>query len=134
MGDAVGLQGLEALEEQEGLDVALAGRIAFEHGLQVRLGGVHQAGLGRIGLLAQLAHAHGFQLVIGQLTRQLIGQGLGQPVMLQDHRVQQAVQRRFGLGRGLGLIAQGRPHRRRGMVFDQFQTCAHSNGSRRSRP
>ena len=38
MGHPVGLQGQKALEEEERLDIALAGRVALEHGVQVGLG------------------------------------------------------------------------------------------------
>jgi hypothetical protein len=69
------LQGHKALKEQEGLDIALAGGIAFKHGAQIGLGLIDQAGISGIGLLRNLAHTHGWQFLIAKLARQLIGQG-----------------------------------------------------------
>ena len=66
-----------------------------------------------IGLLADLAQAHGPQFLVAELARQLVGQRARQAVVLQDHRVQQRIERRLGLRGGLGLVAQRRPYRRR---------------------
>jgi hypothetical protein len=68
--DAVGLQGQEALEEQERLDIALAGRIALEHRHQVGLGGGDQAGSSAKASSANSRDRHGPQLLVAELARQ----------------------------------------------------------------
>ena len=119
------LQRLEALEEQEGLEIALAGGIALEHRAQVRLGRDDQCRVGLIGLLAHLAHAHGPQLLVAELAGQLVGEGVAEIMVLQHRGVQEA--REVGLrGRGVGgLVSKRRPHRGRRLRGDHLEQLRH---------
>ncbi len=69
--EPVGLQRLEPLEEQEGLQVALAGRVALEHRAHVRLGAIDDAGVGLMGLLADLPQADLGDDIVAELARDL---------------------------------------------------------------
>ena len=62
--------------------------IALEGHAQIRVRRLDQAGVGGIGLFAQLAHAHGAQLLVAELSGELIGQGAGDVAVRQDHRMQ----------------------------------------------
>ncbi len=131
--DPVRLQRQEALEEQERLDVALAGRIALEHGLQVGLGGGDDGGIGLIGFLGHLAQAHGPQLLVAEFARELVGQGVGDAGMADHHRVQQRGETGLGLGHVLRFITEGRPDRRRGGYVNDFQVLDHRETLPRTR-
>ncbi|MCY1553471.1 hypothetical protein D9M68_899570 [compost metagenome] len=101
VGHAPGLQGLEPLEVQEGLQQRADRRIALLHRLQVRLGGGDDAGIGGEGRQGDLAHRHGPQFGVAQLARDLETQRPRQVVMRQDDGVQLRRQARL-LARGVG--------------------------------
>ena len=89
MGHALGLQGQEPLEEQERLNIALAGGVTLEHGAQVRLGHLHQTRIAAIGLDRQLTQTHRPQFLIAKFPRQLIGQRVAEILVVDNHRIQQ---------------------------------------------
>ncbi len=113
MGDAVGLDGEVALEEQERLQIALAGRVALEHRAEVGLGRGDDVRVGRIGVVADLAQAHGPELLVPQLARELVGQGGGELAVAEHHRVQKRGEPRLGRGGARGFGAQRGPYGRR---------------------
>ena len=87
----------------------------------VRPSGSHQQGLFEtfLGacLIEHLADRQRAEVFPAQLARQVIGQRLLQPVMLQDGGMDEARQGGFASGHGFGLLAQGGPDRIDGRYF-----------------
>ena len=82
-------------------------------------------GIGRVGLLGDLAQAHGAQLLVAQLARQLIGERGREAGVAQDHRVEHGGQTGLLARDLLGLGAQGRPDPLRKITFYDFQLLSH---------
>ena len=109
MRDAVALQRVEAFEEQKRLRIGVAGRIALEHGREVRPHGGADLGIGLHRLFEHLAGEHRRDAFAADLGGKQIGQRVFQPVMLQDRPMCQTGNGRLARGKLLRLLAQGRP-------------------------
>ena len=108
---------MEAFVEQEGVDIGMAGGIALEHCRQVGAQRFAKGGVGGHGIVEHLADGQRTEILAAQLARQVIGQRLFQPLMLQNGGVDKAGQRRLARAHGFGLLAQGAPDRIDGKDF-----------------
>ena len=121
----VGLQGDETLEVQQRLDIALARRVAFKDGAQIRFRLRDDAGLDLIGLLSHLAQAQRPKLLVAELAGDLIGKSIAQVRVAQDDRVQQRGEIGLAVRHMLSLVAHGRPDRGRFGAAHHFQMLGH---------
>ncbi len=115
--DAIGLHGLIALEEQDGLEIAVAGRIAFVDGHQVGPGRGTKVGLVGIGLVGDFAEDLLAHLAAGKLQREAVGKRPLQRGMVEKTRMDERAKQRLGPDGGLGLFADARPDRIDGSQF-----------------
>ena len=111
MADAVAFQRMKAFVIEEGFDKGVAGRIALEHRRKVGANRCADPGVVRQGFFKGLARQQRIKIAAAQLARQMIGERVFQPVMLEDGGVNEAGQSRLFRGHGLGLGAQLRPDR-----------------------
>ena len=109
MRDAVGLDGLEALEVQERVRVAGAGGVSRDHGLQVR----EDRALDALVLVQHLeddvAHAERRQRRVVELARQEVAERLLDVGLAEHRRVQEAGEQRLALRRSGALGLDGQP-------------------------
>ena len=82
-------------------------------------------GIGGHGIVEHLADRQRAEILAAQLARQVIGERLFQPVMLQDGGMDEARQGRLAPGHGFGLLAQGGPDRIDGGDF--FARAGHDD-------
>ena len=123
---AVGLQGQEALEEQERLHVALAGRVALEHRLQVGLGRGDRC-RGRRRRPPRRSRAGSWRAAPGRRACGPAGRTARAARSPWRRITAFSSEARLGsTGRHvLGLVAQRRPDRRRRGGVDDFQALHH---------
>ncbi len=86
MCEAIGLDGLVALEEQERREKVRAGRIAVAHGGQISQGGGFNAGIGREGLAKNRLQALDAQRIVAQLAGQAVRQRVAE-ILVAEHGI-----------------------------------------------
>ena len=111
VGDAIAFERMDPLEEQERLDMGMAGGIALEHGREVGAHRLADGGIGVDRLLEDLAGEHRVQIFAADLLGEVVAERILQPAMLEDGGVHETRQRRLARGQILGLLAQGVPDR-----------------------
>ena len=109
MREAVRLDGVEALEVEHRLDEAGAGRVAVGDGEEVGAEGVADGGIGRERLAEGLADEVGRERRVAEPRRDAVGHRGFEGVVVEDHRQDEARQRRLLADRRLGLLTQLRP-------------------------
>src|SRR5262245_15078617 len=102
-------EGVETLEVEQRLDVALAGRIAIEHG-----GKIGAKGAAELGLLAQdlgegLHDEAGVDVGMIEPLRQAVADGVFETGLAEDGGKDEATEGRLVGGDLLGLVAHRRP-------------------------
>ena len=110
--EAVRDERVEALEVEQRLDVAAAGRIAVVDGGEI--GAERAAELGLVVRAPARRSAPirpGIDVGMVQPLRQAVADGVLQPLLAQDGRIDEAAERRLGAHRLLGLAPQLRPDR-----------------------
>jgi hypothetical protein len=109
MGDAIAFQRVESFVEQKSVEIGVAGGIALEHRRQVGAHRLAESIIGGDGIVEHFADRQRTQIVAAQLARQMVGQRLLQPVMLQDGGMDETRQGGLAPGHGFGLLTQGGP-------------------------
>ena len=109
--DAIGLQRLEALEEQDRLQEPVTGRVAVMHGNQIGARRRPQIGVGRMGGVGDFAQDLLAHLARGELQRKPVGERVFQRGMVQKAGMDQPAEQGFGPHRRLGLGTDPGPDR-----------------------
>ena len=109
VGEAMGDEGVEALEVEQRLDVARARRIAVAHGGEVGAERAAELRAGGEHLPEGLRDQAGVDVGMVEALRQAVAHGVLEAVLAEDGGVDEAGQRRLGAHRLLGLAPQLRP-------------------------
>jgi len=109
VGDAAGLEGVEALEVEERLGVAGACRVPFHHGLEVRANGGADERVGGEGGVDEVTQCQRGDGGAAELVREDEAQGGLEGGVVQDGGVQEARQGRLPCGVPGGLLADAVP-------------------------
>ena len=101
VGDAVRLEGVVSLEEEEGRKVRLEGRVTVPHGLEIGAGTVSDPGVARVDLVEELAQPLVADHRARELAREDPREGVREPRAVEDRRVEEL--REGGLALALAL-------------------------------
>jgi hypothetical protein len=109
--EAIGHQGMKALEVEQRLDIAAAGRIAVVDGGEI--GAERRAQLRMVGqyLIEGLADQPGIDVRVVEALRQAMTDRVFQPWLAQDGCVDEPTERRLAARNLLGLFPHRRPDR-----------------------
>ncbi len=125
MGEAVRRKRVEALEIEERLEIARAGRIAIEHGGQIGAEYGAKSVLGDQHILECLREEPGVHVRVAKALSNAMADCIFKPVMAQHRRVDEACECRLLGHGGLGFRAQGRPNRVGDLVAEALRIiCA----------
>lgn len=111
MRQAVGLQGMEALEIEHRLDQPVAGRVTIEHGGDVGAKALGDLAVIRDRLVESLGDQLGRQRRMAEARGDAMGDRRLEARLVHHRREDEAGQRRLGRDRLFGFAAQARPDR-----------------------